>query len=65
MTVIADTDCPIVHTQEEDIPGTIPKTVLPGVPDWVSQKLCSELTRLDAQGLEGDGWYRGPGRPRL
>lgn len=22
-------------SQEDDIPGTIPKTVLPGVPDWV------------------------------
>lgn len=22
--------------QEEEMPGTIPKTVLPGIPDWVS-----------------------------
>lgn len=61
---------PELTSQEDDIPGTIPKTVLPGIPEWVRSKAlcgCGDAgtdRTTDGDRLEGGRRHCGPGQAR-
>lgn len=50
---------PALTSQEDDIPGTIPKTVLPGIPEWVrSSALCGAESETDHNNRWGSAGKR-------